>query len=257
MIKYLGGKARLAKYICPILNKILKDKQVSGYYEPFVGGAWIAQEIMTSKPIKASDYNPYLIAMYQALQEGWIPPKAVSQQEYLDIRANPSKYDPHLVGFSGIAGSFGGKWQSGYAHDADKPNGLSKHNFVLESYNAIMRHRKSLNFKRILFSCSSYKDVQIQPDSLVYCDPPYKASINGYAYYGDGFDHEDFWKTASEWVSLGNIVMVSEYEAPFNWVPLWERVRKNTIQNTSDGLVVERLFCHRSQEGDIRRLYNV
>lgn len=38
---YVGGKKKLAKYICPILQKELDTGKYSAYVEPFGGGAAI------------------------------------------------------------------------------------------------------------------------------------------------------------------------------------------------------------------------
>lgn len=35
---YPGSKARLASIFVPMLNKLIADKNISSYIEPFVGG---------------------------------------------------------------------------------------------------------------------------------------------------------------------------------------------------------------------------
>lgn len=35
---YIGGKKKLAKFICPILQKELDNGNYTAYVEPFVGG---------------------------------------------------------------------------------------------------------------------------------------------------------------------------------------------------------------------------
>ena len=42
---YLGSKARLVKYIAPILQKCIDDNHIDTYIEPFVGGANMIENI--------------------------------------------------------------------------------------------------------------------------------------------------------------------------------------------------------------------
>ncbi len=37
-MKYMGSKARIAKYILPIMLKEVDDKNITTWIEPFVGG---------------------------------------------------------------------------------------------------------------------------------------------------------------------------------------------------------------------------
>ena len=61
-MKYMGSKSRIAGSIVPILNKIIADKQITAYWEPFVGGANIIDKIKCEKKI-GSDNSKYLIAL--------------------------------------------------------------------------------------------------------------------------------------------------------------------------------------------------
>jgi len=63
------------------------------------------------------------------------------------------------------------------------------------------------NLEQLNFSALSYEKVKIKPNSVIYCDPPYK----GTAKYLSDFDHDKFW----EWVmDQKDPVFVSEYAAP-------------------------------------------
>ena len=77
-MRYLGGKSKIRKQIATFLESVRKDNQT--YYEPFCGGGWVLQEIKGKR--FASDGNKSLISMYQALQDGWIPPDFVTEEEY-------------------------------------------------------------------------------------------------------------------------------------------------------------------------------
>lgn len=44
-MKYIGSKKRISKYIRPILQKYIDKNNISVYYEPFVGGSNMIDEI--------------------------------------------------------------------------------------------------------------------------------------------------------------------------------------------------------------------
>ena len=76
-MQYLGGKSKIRKRVAAFLENLRKPGQ--SYLEPFVGGAWVLQEMSGER--HASDGNIALIAMYQMLQLGWEPPDLVSEDE--------------------------------------------------------------------------------------------------------------------------------------------------------------------------------
>lgn len=66
---YVGGKKKLAEYICPILQEELDSGKYEAYVETMGGGGNIIENI--DFPIRYFyDVNKYLIAFYQALQDG-------------------------------------------------------------------------------------------------------------------------------------------------------------------------------------------
>jgi site-specific DNA-adenine methylase len=80
----------------------------------------------------------------------------------------------------------------------------------------------------------SYDEVPILPNSIIYCDPPYK----GTAGYTRSFDHETFWQWVRE---CPHPVYISEYTAPKDMkVKAAFRHKKTNSQTTTDS--VEKLF---------------
>ena len=97
----MGGKSRIAKYILPL---ILKDRRPDQWYvEPFCGGCNTLAKV--PGPRIGADINSDLIAMWR-LQNGWEPPKYVTEEEYRRIEKFGS---PELRGCVGFAFSFGAK----------------------------------------------------------------------------------------------------------------------------------------------------
>lgn len=72
ILKYVGSKNRISKYIAPILQKCINENNIKTYYEPFVGGANMIDKIKCKNRI-GNDINKELIAMWKELQNGWIP----------------------------------------------------------------------------------------------------------------------------------------------------------------------------------------
>ena len=91
----------------------------------------------------------------------------------------------------------------------------------------------------IIFSQSSYDEIEIKPNSIIYCDIPYK----GTAKYASGdFDYDKFYAWCKE-MAKTNIVLVSEY-----WMPedgfkcVWQGNLKCTLDKASRSDKIERLY---------------
>ena len=131
----MGSKRRIANEILPI---ILKDRKPEQWYvEPFVGGANIIDKV-DGKRI-ANDYNEYIAEMWNALvSKNWQPPVSISELEYNDIKNNKDKYHKELVGFTGIAVTFGSKWFGTYARNKRGTN------YAIEGRNNLLKQVKKL-----------------------------------------------------------------------------------------------------------------
>lgn len=227
-MRYMGGKHKIAKYIMPIVLAHRRAGQT--YVEPFVGGANTL--IRVSGKRIAADANPYLIAMYEALQRGWIPPDVVTEDEYAAIKANKDAYPPELVAFVGFGCSFKGGWFAGYARGGDT-------NYARNAYNTLMRIVQEIH--TVEFICTDYTNIAsyIPPASLIYCDPPYA----GTAGYNIAFDSGAFWQWADAMTDDGHTVFVSEYNAPAHWRCVWAKERTVNLTNlTPAQSAVERVF---------------
>jgi len=229
-MKYMGSKARHAKEILPI---ILKDRKPGQWYvEPFVGGANMIDKVDDNRI--GNDSHPQLIAMWKAVANGWLPPQNISFEEYKE--AQKEKTIDALTGFIGFGCSYSGKWFGGYARGNNK-NGTPR-NYTEESARNI--NKQANNLKDVDFRCGSYFDLEIPPNSIIYCDPPYQGTTN----YATGyFDHESFWNWCNQKVIEGHIVFVSEYSAPDDWECVWSKQVNNTLEkNTGSKQGTEKLF---------------
>lgn len=238
MLRYMGGKTRIAKDISRTIYEYKSNKH-KRYLEPFFGGGSLAPYTQTFGLNRyASDINEDLILMYQALQSGWIPPKEITESLYKELKySQPSA----LRGYVGFSMSFGGIWFGGYARDKQ-----NKRNFAQESYKRIIAglpYIQDIHFKhKDVFTFNNIHEVD-----LVYADPPYantfRSTSHHSGYSTDNFNHEAFWNVVRSWSNSGATVLISEYEAPDDFKIVWEKPYKTygiTLGQTKDKL--ERLF---------------
>ena len=228
-MRYFGGKARIAKPISEYLQSIRKPNQT--YIEPFVGAAWVMSLMDGNR--KAFDKHPYLISMYQMLQKGWMPPSKISEEEYIHIKNNQDEI-PHLAGFVGFGCSFSGKWFGCYARSKDR-------NYCSNAYNSVLKKMKTL--QDVEFNNSDYRDLCFK-DSLIYCDPPYQGTTQYGKVVGE-FDTAEFWEIMRDW-SMNNTVVISEYQAPDDFICVWEKQTNTDIRNKNNikEQRIEKLFTY-------------
>jgi 16S rRNA G966 N2-methylase RsmD len=92
----------------------------------------------------------------------------------------------------------------------------------------------------ITSTSEDYRNYEYREGDIVYCDPPY-AGTEG---YGCEFDHDAFW----EWARTRTYpVYVSEYQAPDDFIPVWEKKKRSLLNGKNlSKPVVEKLFVHRN-----------
>ena len=228
---YTGSKNRIAKEILPIM---LKKRGSRVWVEPFVGGANLIDKVEGRRI--GSDSNHYLIALLKALQEGWLPPTIITEDEYKDIKRNPDAYPPELAASALIGCAFAGKWADSYARNREGSN------YALWFHNNVKA--QAPNLKGVEFHACSYDELIIPPNSLIYCDPPYA----GANYYKDAFDHNKFWEWCREKAKEGHIIYVSEYAAPDDFLCVWSKEIRANLNNQTDAgqqkKAVEKLFTY-------------
>ena len=64
-----------------------------------------------------------------------------------------------------------------------------------------------MNNSKLTTSVGDYREVEILPDSVIYCDPPYRATRE-YMHNKEAFDHQSFYDWCEKQTAL---VLISEY----------------------------------------------
>ena len=210
-MRYLGSKNRISKHLVPIIQSYITD-ECKGYIEPFVGGANIIDKIKCNNKI-GYDINPYLIALlnHVKLTTDDIP-EEITKEHYYEVKNNQCNYDEWYVGLIGFCGSFSAKYWGGYATNGNNPK--NRKTPFNESRNNIIK--QSVNLKDIKFECKDYKELDNLSGYVIYCDSPYKGTTG----YKSSFNHEHYYEWLRK-ISLENIVLISEYEMPVDFVCIW------------------------------------
>ena len=230
-MRYMGGKSRISKQMAEILNSAI-DKN-KPFVSLFCGSCAIESKVQADVKI-LNDKHPYLIAMWQALQNGWMPPDVVTKEEYYRVKANMDE-NPALAGFVGFGCSFGGKWWGGYAKDkrGDDYCGQAKRGLL----------KDLVGIQSATFTCLDYRDVEIPDGAVVYCDPPY---VNTTGYTVGQFDTNEFWNYMRQ-LSKRCDVYISEESAPNDFECIWSKEKVRTLEKSDNvGRVkVEKLFKYK------------
>lgn len=221
MTAYHGGKYRHGKSIAEIIAKIVKDNDnIQGYIEPFCGMCGVYRHIvkLLPKSLKyiASDNHKSLITMWKALQDGWKPPKNCSITKYNKLKEESVPSAER--GYIGFTFGFGGQFFCGPHR---KTYGL-KH---VDNSDKILDIAKQLDKVQFFIRDYSYYDTNKFKNYIFFCDPPYENKRTT-KYYNDSgtlqsFDNNLFWEWCRK-MSKYNIVIVSEYNAPKDFIPIYQ-----------------------------------
>ena len=250
-MKYMGSKARIAKHILPIMLKNRVEGQ--WWVEPVVGGANMIDKVDGNR--LGADSNYWVIKALECIRDFAMPKSSESFTES-DYNAaaeyargnGEAPFSDHFVGYALFAFSFGAKWIGGWCRGKNS-NGDSR-DYVAEQFRANQKQKPLL--QGIYLKCSSYLELLIPKNSVIYCDIPYFGTTK----YKDSFDHDRFWSWCRAKVKAGHQVFVSEYNAPADFVCVWQKEIQSGLNTNSTKKGVEKLFVHESQvESDYHSLY--
>ena len=222
---YQGSKAKLRKYILPILQNCINENHIENYYEPFCGGCSMIDHIQCKNRI-GSDINSELIELLKYMRDNPnldIFPQDCSFEHYSDVRENrknkTNKYSIPYTSGIGYFASYGGRYfDGGYGRDAKGSRCV---------YQERLKHalNQAPNLKGIDFKACSFEDYNPTDyeKCLFYLDPPY---LNTKVYNGQkGFPYERFYNWCRE-LGKKNYVYISEYFMPGDFECVWSKERK-------------------------------
>ena len=227
----MGSKNRIAKYILPIMLAEAEKNNITTWVEPFVGGGNMIDKVPESYTRIGYDLNPHTIAAMLGIRDFVDElPESISELYYKEIKKTP----PHpITSWVRYECSFGAKFENGFARNNQGTN------YALCGKNLALK--QSPKIQSVEFVCASYKDIKIE-NALIYCDPPYQGTTG---YKTGVFNHEEFFQWCRDMKSKGNIVFVSEYNAPDDFEVVWQgEIKTNFSSQRKEAThkAVEKLF---------------
>lgn len=221
-MRYLGSKSVIRDNILDVIHQAADVLNIDNYYEPFVGGCNIIPYVNIDNKY-GSDYSEHLIDFLNYIRENGVEslPDFISEEDHYKVRHKQIEIPGYLYFYYMNFGSFSGCWRGYGVMENDLNRLLSSKNNLREE----LEYLKDFNIER-----KSYDEVQIKPNSVIYCDPPYK-KVTGYKDTRYRFDHNKFEKWAIE-KSKNNFVIVSEYfmRKPFINIE-WIEMKKGILGN--------------------------
>lgn len=234
-MKYMGSKNRIAKHILPIMLSCRDEGQC--WVEPFVGGANMIDKVEGNRI--GADFNKHVIEALKLIRDGNTPKSNIEyNSDDYKAAANKARCGANLNqvdSYALIAFSFGAKWIGGWSRGKNSKG--EQRDYVSEQHKASEKQKPLLQSVELIHS--SYNDLEIPPNSVIYCDPPYEGTTG----YKDKFNHEDFWQWCRNKSKYGHTVFVSEYNAPDDFICVWEHeLNVSVAKNGKQKKAIERLF---------------
>lgn len=231
-MKYMGSKNRIAKHLLPIMLAEAEKNNITTWIEPFVGGANMIDKVPDTYKRVGYDLNDHTIHALIDIRDN-----AESLPEF--FTAEDRKYwrdqkPQKLKSWACIVTSFGADLNGGYARETGSDEttfcGYGKRNAL----------KQSPKIQNVDFICDSYENLDFE-NCLIYCDPPYQGTSG---YKTGAFDHEKFFDWCRQQAKK-NIVFVSEYNAPDDFIEVWRGEVKTNFASTRKKAThnaVEKLF---------------
>ena len=244
-IVYQGSKNRLAKYIIPLLNKLIQANECTVFIDACCGGANIIANTkypIVCKTKYAFDNNKYLIALFDKVKFNKLEYIHIDEDEYKKVKQDfllgNNTYEDWYYGYVGFLFSYGTVFMDSYARGKD--NKGNPRNMGLERFKNLINQKEAL--KTATFTVENIFNINLNmlnKNMLIYIDPPYKDTKQ---YNKQKFDTEKFWNLVRE-MSKRCIVVVSEYEAPKDFITIWEReIIQNMNKRLDTNTQLEKLF---------------
>lgn len=215
--------------------KEANEKGITTWVEPFVGGANMIDKVPKEFQRIGIDYNAHTIEALIAIRDLVDKlPNRLSEDEYKQLKG--SEPEP-IKSWLRFVCSYSGKFDNGYARQG---NPLKYKSEPIEEglRNA---QKQSPKLQGVKFINGSYDEYSGFENCLIYCDPPYEGTTS---YKTGDFDHAKFWDWCRK-MSKKNLVFVSEYKAPYDFICVWEgEVKTNFASQRSEAThkAVEKLF---------------
>ena len=245
-LKWAGGKRALLPHIAEQLAKQLPRGGFRDYHEPFLGGgaAFFGLESQRHHSSHLADLNGELMLCWQMIQSrvddviGLLEEheKAHRKEHYLEVRANDDLSDPAARAARFIylnKTCFNGLYRVNKSGKFNVPAGSYSNPKICDAAN--LRAASDV-LRTATLRCGSFTETKPAIGDLVYADPPYDGTYNGYTGDGFGDDAQEVLRdTAIGWANAGSYVLVSNADTRLIrslWAD-WRIVRVTAPRNIS------------------------
>lgn len=208
VLKWVGGKRQLLKEILPLI-----PKNITTYYEPFVGGGAVLFALQPKKSV-INDYNEELINVYKVIMDN---PDELINILKIHKENNSSEYyykireidrSPGYSSLNNIERAariiylnktcYNGLYRVNQAGQFNSPYGKYKNPNIVNAPTLKAMH-DYFNKSNVAITSGDYKDIlkkiRANTKSFVYLDPPYyplssSSSFTGYTDNGFGEEQQ-------------------------------------------------------------------
>lgn len=233
-MKYMGSKNRIAKNIVPIIMQSFEENDCKILIDCTVGGGNFLDKIPPHIERYGVDVNTYLIEMWKAVSNGWLPPEVITEDDYNYYRLNKDE-DPVMTAYVGFALTYGGKWFGGWSRGKNSKG--ENRDYVDESRRNALKQFPLL--QGVKFASMDLTKIEPKHKALLYIDPPYKNTTS----YKDKFDYEAFYNWCRDMKGKGHVVFVSEYDMPDDFECVWStEINSSLTKDTGAKKGIEKLF---------------
>lgn len=218
-VKWVGGKRALVPEIVKLLPQTFNR-----YWEPFAGGGAVFFAL-DSRITQAtlSDVNLDLVLAYRIVQNR--PVELIrelkahkaqhNKKHYATIRNQHALEDPVARAARFIylnKTCYNGLWRVNKQGKFNVPIGSYKNPAICDEDN--IRNASDVLEKAVIRK-QSFERIEPQSGDLVYCDPPYDETFNGYTGKGFGPDKQALLRDRCKaWAAAGAHVIVSSSDTP-------------------------------------------
>lgn len=209
-LKWAGGK----RWQVPIIAPYWQPFRTHRLVEPFAGGLAVALGLRPERAL-LNDINPHLINFYQWLKRGLTISFEMANDESKYYAAR-ERFNELLSTGQGnseeAAGLFYYLNRTGY-NGLCRFNSKGRFNVPFGSYSNINYRTDFLEyravFRRWMFTCMDFEQLELEPTDFVYADPPYDVEFTQYSNGGFGWDDQE--RTA-EWLAKhrGPVILVNQ-----------------------------------------------
>ena len=266
MLAYFGGKLQYGDKISRAITDFIIheiDPSISSHFtlflDCFLGMGGVSLPMLSCMPRSVSfigsDIDRDVIGLWKHVQKGWRFEVPIRKRLFEELKNTREIRSPlHIV--VGYATGFQRKYFS-----RNWNNDKEMQSYLLSAQNRLLKAQKILSDhgSRVSVTARDYRDYTVLMQEfplfsvIVYVDPPYQKlqTKSNLTRHFTHFDRNEFWNFMRMW-SLRQVVFISEYSAPPDFVCIWSCARKHhTCETFSDRLTFkkykteEKLFIYK------------